>query len=167
MAKYGEFGHLFATALSANDSTRKEPLGAKRYEYDATNGGVKVYRYVAVASDTTVANGTVLTYTDAYHTTVTSDISDTGQNAAAGVGIGTGTAGYYVWIQSGGYHSALKTNGDDDIAKYATLIVDPTTDGVCDSVASGTAPTHRILGYAVAADDDTANTVAAYLTIDN
>jgi hypothetical protein len=167
MAKYGGLGEFFATALTANDSTRQEPLGAKRYEYDATNGGVNVYRYVVVASDTTVANGTVLAYSDAYHTTVSTDCDDTVQNDVAGVGIGTGTASYYIWIQTGGYHSAVITNADDDIAAGDILIVDADEDGQCDSIAAGTDIMYRILGVATADDVNAADTVAAYLTVDN
>jgi hypothetical protein len=163
----GAYPTIWKTQLSSNSSTCLDPLGALRIEQDTTNGGFLRYRYVQVNADTTVANGTVLTYTDLYHTDVTSDISDTGQNAVAGVGIGAITASYYGWIQTGGYHSAVRTNANDDIAKYDMLIADATVDGTCDSVAGGTAPTHRVLGYAVAADVDASDTVAAQLTIDS
>lgn len=162
----GNFGlkDAWATLLTANDSAAKEELGVIRYENDTTNGGMKVYKYVQAKADTTVANGTVLTYDNLYGTVVTSDISDTHQNRAAGVGLGAITASYYGWIQIRGYHSAVLTDAGDDIAAGDAIIVDPTVDGTCDSVAAGTAPTHRVVGWATTDDINAADTVATYLT---
>jgi hypothetical protein len=156
------FGTLFKTQLTANDAAAKEDLGSLRFEFDTTNGGLKIYKYVQAASDTTVANGTPLAYVNAYGWQVTSDESDSDQNRPAGVGIGAITASYYGWIQVGGYHAAVITNGDDDIAANDSVILS-TTDGKADSVAAGTAATHRPLGVAVAADDNDADTVAVFL----
>lgn len=163
----GNFGlkQMWDTPLTANDVTAKEELGAIRYENDVTNGGMKVYRYVKAAADTTVANGTVLTFSDVYRTTVTNDISDTKANFPAGVGIGAITASSHGWIQIQGYHSAVITNADDDIAKGDTLIVDTDEDGQCESVAAGTASTYLPLGIAAADDVDASDTVAAFLCV--
>lgn len=152
---------LWATALTANDSTAKEELGSIRAEYDST-AGVRYYKYVQAAADTTGANGTAFAFSDLYGNTVTSDVSDASVNQPAGVGIGTLTAEYYGWILVRGYHSAIKTDGGDDIADGASLILS-TTDGTVDSVAAGTAPTSKIIGIAVAADVDASNTVAGYV----
>lgn len=67
----------------------------------------------------------------------------------------------YGYLQTRGYHSAIKTNGDDDIAAGDTLIM-VATDGVVDSVAAATTTgTLLKVGIARAADVDAANTVAA------
>lgn len=153
---------IWATELTANDSSAKELVGVVRWEYDNTYG-LRAYRYVQAASDTTVANGTVLTYSDSYKFTATSDVSDAASNQIAGVGIGAITASYYGWVQCYGYHSAVITNADDDIADGDVIIVDTDEDGQCDSIASGASITQKILGIAVAADVDGSDTVAAQL----
>lgn len=154
----------WGTELTANDSTPKEQLGAIRTEYDSTNGA-RVFKYVQAASDTTVADGTPLLYqtADTSRQTVTVDLTDALTNNVAGVGIGAITASYYGWIQVAGYHDAVITNGDDDIAANDAIIYGA-ADGVVDSVGAGTAPTNAVLGFAVAADVDAANTVAVNLT---
>lgn len=74
------------------------------------------------------------------------------------------TQNQYGWLQTHGYHSAIKTNGDDDISQGDTLIM-VATDGVVDSVAKATTTgTLLQVGYAAAADVDADNTVAAWLT---
>lgn len=155
------FNMIYKTELTANDSSAKDQVGALRAEFHAIYG-LRIYKYVNVAADTTVANGTPLAYVDAYGLQVTSDISDSSQNRPAGVGIGAITAGNYGWIQVAGHHSAVITNGDDDITAGASVILS-STDGKADSVAAGTAATHRPLGVAVAADVDAADTVAVFL----
>ena len=155
------FGTLFKTQLTANDASAKEDLGSLRFEFDAANGGLKIYKYVQAAADTTVANGTALAYANAYGWQVTNDESDSDQNRPAGVGIGAITASHYGWIQVGGHHPAIKTDGTGDITANDTLIL-ATTDGTVDSVAAGTASTHRPIGVAVA-DDTAGNTVAGFI----
>jgi hypothetical protein len=153
---------LFKTELTANHSSPKDQLGIIRAEFSATYGW-RYYKYVQAAADTTVANGTVLSYTDYTRTIVTSDIDDGHPNRPAGVGIGAITASYYGWIQVQGYHAAVITNADDDISAGDLLIVDTDEDGQCDSVAGGTACTYVPLGAAYAADVDASDTVAALL----
>lgn len=69
----------------------------------------------------------------------------------------------YGYVQLDGYHSAIRTNGDDDIAAWDTLIM-VATDGVVDSVGSGTTTgTLKQVGFAATADVDADNTVAAWL----
>lgn len=156
-------GLVWKTELTANDTTAQEQQGIQRYELDDTNG-MKVYKYVQARADTTVANGTPLMYTvgTTSFDDVTSDITDGGRNAVAGVGIGAITASSFGWIQVYGYHSAVITNGDDDIAADATIIYS-STDGQVDSVAAGTASTYRPIGIAVAADVNADNTVATFV----
>ena len=118
-----------------------------------------------------MANGTVLVYGAAAgdttapavnRTIVTDDISDQKQNGVAGVGIGAITAASYGWIQLTGYHSVVKTNGDDDIARGDSVILSA-TDGKVDSTASATAPIVKILGVCVTADINADDTVAVQL----
>lgn len=158
--------HLWATALTDTSTTAEEELGIIRWEFNSSNNEWEAYKYVQLDSSAAnaAANGTVLTYKNGYGYVVTDDISASKQNFVAGVAIGSIDKGSYGWMKVYGYHSAVKTNGDDDISKGDTLIVDASTDGTCDSVAAGTAPTHKILGVATADDNDTADTVAAMVT---
>jgi hypothetical protein len=173
---------LWDTVLTADDSTRKEDLGILRFEIsdpEADNPqGMKVYRYVKVhASSAAVANGTVVVYRPSEDAaavlatavdnkwTADTRIAQATRNAVCGVGIGTITAGQYGWVQVRGYHSAVKTNGDDDIAE-GDVLIHSGADGTVDSVTAGTAPTYLPIGVAVAADDNDNNTVAAQLCIE-
>jgi len=152
----------WATALDSNTEAAKEELGIVRFEIDATNG-LRGYRYVQAAADTTVAVGTCLSYSDTVRYITTSDISDAAINQASGVGIGVITAEYYGWVQCYGYHSALKTDGGDDFVDGDWVILHASTNGVCDRTASGTAVVSKPLGVAVADDIDGDNTVATQL----
>ena len=116
-----------------------------------------------MAADTTVANGTCLTFTDTLRHTASSDISDGDINQVAGVGIGAITAEYYGWVQCYGYHAALLTDGGDDFADGDWVILHASTNGTCDRTASGNAAVSKPLGVAVAADIDDDNTVATQL----
>lgn len=153
---------IWATELTANDASAKELVGVIRWEYDTTYG-LRAYRYMQAASDTTVANGTALRYSDAYKFTASSDCDDAGINQVAGVGIGVITAEYYGWVQVYGYHPAVLTDAGDDIADGDYVILHASTDGVCDRTAGGTAAVSVPLGVAVAADSDANDTVATFL----
>jgi len=152
----------WATKLTANDSSAKEELGIVRFEIDRT-GGLKGYRYVQTADDTTVANGTCLRYSDTLRHTTSSDFDDAGINQVHGVGIGAITAEYFGWIQCYGYHATVLTDGGDDISDGDWVILDADGDGVCDSTASGTPAVSKPLGVAVADDINDADTVAVQL----
>jgi hypothetical protein len=155
-------GRVWNTQLSSNTATAEEDVGAIRIEHDPTYGR-RVYKYVQAASDTTVANGTALGYSDAYHRVVSSDRTDTLKNGPAGAGRGAITASYYGWIEIKGYHEAVVTDGGDDIVAGDNVILHATTDGVVDRMAADTAPTNTPLGVAVADDVNASDTVAVYL----
>lgn len=157
--------HLWATPLSAETSAAREQLGILRREWNSTDSCFKTYRYIQAASDTTVADGTVLGFRDKLRQVASSDASsnDYDENQVLGVGIGVITASYYGWVQTGGYHSAVKTDGDDNIVDGDSIRIHDSTDGVCDRENAGNTG-NTPLGIAVA-DDVPANTVAAYLTI--
>ena len=157
--------HLWSTKIADNTIDAREQLGILRSEWSSTDACFKTYRYMRAASDTTVANGTCLSFSDTIKQVATSDISDADINQVAGVGIGTITADYYGWIQTGGYHSALATDAGDDIADGDHLILHASTNGTCDRTASGSAIISVALGVAVADDVNDDDTVAAWLTL--
>lgn len=148
--------------LTATSTAKKVTPGTTR----AVNGKNYVYVQLSASATGAAANGTVLYSTLSDSNVVTDDISATHPNLVRGVAIGAIAAGAFGWIQSWGDHSAVKTDGGDDIATGDAIIGDATVDGVCDSVAAGTAPTHKVIGFATSADSDTADTVAAFLTLE-
>ena len=159
------FLKAFNTLLTGNATDAGDEPGVLRFELDAVTSGLKVYRYVQLHADSAaLANGTPVGFQDVYHRVVTTDfqagVSD--RNLPAGVGIGTLSVSKYGWIQCGGYHATVKTNGDDDIARGDNVIL-AGTDAVVDSVASGTASTYKPLGRCVTADINADNTVAVQL----
>lgn len=157
--------HLWATKLTANDATAKEELGITRVEWNSTDSCFKKYKYVRTASDTTVANGTVLGHSDTLGHIASLDIDDFVESTQIlGVGIGVITATYYGWVQVGGYHPTVLTNGDDDISN-GDWIIYGAADGVCNSAAAGAESEYNAFGYAVADDVNGDNTVAVMLTI--
>ena len=80
-------GFVIKGTLTDNSATAQNEVGAVVYTMDAT-AGMRGYRYVGVAADTTVANGTALTFTDLYCKVASSDISDGNVTQVCGVGIG-------------------------------------------------------------------------------
>ena len=129
------------------------------------------YRYVKYDNGTaniTMAAGYLL-YVKAAGTsewTVTHDVSDTTTNMVRGVAIAVIADGGYGWMQTKGYNAAVETDAGDDFAAGDALIAHATEDGEADRTAKGTAPVSRVVGWATAADDDTADTVAAVLCLD-
>ena len=159
---------LFVTDITANTSAAQEDLGTIRHTYDTTNGWRK-WKYVkfdnGAGNVASVANMVVgQKVSDLTGNTVTNDESDSDLNLVAGVMPVAMTDLYYGWMQIGGYNSAVITNGDDDIAQN-DAIIGSTTDGVCNSVAANTAPTNKVLGWAVADDVNANNTVAVMITV--
>jgi len=158
---------LWSTDLTANDSSAKEELGVLREDYDTTNGR-RVFKYVQWdngAGNLTGAAGEVVYYVPASYAgaKVTPDVSDSDINLVAGVMHVAMTDTHYGWMQVGG-KDTIATNGDDDISAYDTIIGGG--DRTCNSVAQDTASTNKVLGYALADDDNTADTVSAMLTLE-
>ena len=158
---------IYKTKLTANDVAAQEPLWTIRTEYDSTNW-VRKFKYVQNHSDSTIANWSVAWYlapaTDATWSIVSWIAATTSLNWVAWVWIWAITASYYWWIQIWWYHSAIITNGDDDIAAWDALIWS-STNYWCNSTAANTAPTNKVLGWAVAVDSDANNTVAWKITV--
>ena len=136
-------------------------------EVDVTVQGVgrKRYRYVKFVDAVTYAPGQPTTPANAAVTSVTNDVAGGSSLVLrfSGVVIGTPTQDTFGWVQTNGYHAAVKTNGDDDIGVGDTVVM-VATDGVVDSVVAGTTTgTLLRVGVALAADVDAANTVACWL----
>ena len=154
--------HLWATKLTDNSSTAKEQLGILRKEWNATDSCFKTYRYVQAASDTTIANGTALGFTGNLRQVASLDCDDYDENSVLGVGIGTITASYYGWVQTGGYHSAVITDAGTDFAAGCNVLLHDSTDGVAEYQAAGSS-SNTPLGIATGAYS--ASTVPTYLTV--
>ena len=152
------FDEITATAASAKFKT-----GTLRRDGD------KCYVYVQLSASAqgAAANGAVLYGTLGDRNVVTDDISTTGVNLVRGIAVGAIAKGSYGWIQTWGSHSVVKTDGGDDITTGDTVIGDTTADGVCDSIAKGSAITYRPIGFAYDADSDTADTVAVFVTLES
>jgi hypothetical protein len=135
-----------------------------------TSTGLKRYKYVNYESGTgsiAAAAGNVAYFLDGSDFdgyTVTSDVSDTVANMVAGVLQAAITDEYWGWVQTWGYYATVTTNGDDDIAVGQSII--GSGDGTVDSVAVGTAPTYRVVGWATNADTDADNDVPVYITLE-
>ncbi|MFA5217129.1 hypothetical protein [Sulfuricurvum sp.] len=149
---------LIFDELTVTGTDQKFTLGTTRKVGDKSY----IYCQIAAASGA-CANGSVLYYTSTEGVFTTSGTAAV-RNLVKGVGNHAIAAGSFGWVQTWGDHTAVKTNGDDDIAAGDSLIGLSST-GTCDSVAGGTAPTYNAFGIATAADVDSQDTVAAYLII--
>ncbi len=145
------------------------PLGLYREE----DG--RGYRFVQFSNGSgdvaSAANGLAYTLNDVNtvvadtgYWEVTSDQSDTSVNKVRGVFTAVIADAGFGWIQTKG-PCVVTTDGDDDIAEGDAIIAGA-ADLVCESVAAGTAPTNRVVGWALAADVDGSNTVIADLVLD-
>ena len=159
---FKEYRAKSLTYNAASDVTLQDELGILRMEIDPTLG-LYVYRQVKLhASSAAGANGTPVGFSDVYHTTVTTDFQAgiSNRNLPAGVCVGTLTAGNIGYVQCGGYHAAVISNGDNDVARGDNVIL-AGVDGQVDSVAAGTASTYKVLGICVT--DDAASAVPTQL----
>ena len=142
-AEYSEAGktyklvklHTVCTGLTADVITAGEVLYRT-----ATDGVVTNDRSEAISDSA-----------DHYCGIAPSDLSST-------VPESTSSTEYYMLMQVGGDHSAVVTNGDDDITAGLQIIA--SGDGTCDSAAAATDIRPNFIGHAIAADVDAANTVA-------
>lgn len=140
------------------------PLGTIRVASDGTR-----YRFIRFSDGTannaaTAGQLLAFTSTTTLDNVVTNDISDTNINRVAGVAVAGMTDTQMGWIQVTGF-ATVNTNGDDDIAA-GDAIIGSSTDGACNSVAANTAPTNKVVGFAVTTDVDAANTVIVELLLD-
>lgn len=135
-----------------------DSMGLKRYKYIKFDNG---------SGNVAAVAGNICYYfdgTDFDGITITSDVSDTDKNLVAGVLQAVLTDGYYGWIQTWGYYATVKTDGGDDITAGDAIIGDG--DGTVNSTAQDTAPTNRVVGWAVADDVNADDTVAVNLCLE-
>lgn len=163
-------GDIFlAQNVGTYSSTAKCPLGAK------AEVGSQEWTYVRFLDAVTYTTGMVTSRAAATGFSVTNDVSGGSSVGLRFAGAVVNKDQYgntvtavpaqndYGWLLTRGYHSAIRTNGDDDIAQDDTLIM-VATDGVVDSVAKATTTgTLLKVGYAADVDVDASNTVAAYV----
>ncbi len=142
---------------------QKFPLGLYREE----DG--KGYRFVKQNDATVTVTANSLAYhvggTAATAYVVCQDVSDSDRNLVLGVYQSVIPDAGYGWIQTKG-PSTVNTNGDDDIAAGDAVIASAAGDGTADSTAQDTAPICKVVGWAMAADSDSANTVLTMLTLE-
>jgi hypothetical protein len=159
-------GHTVVT--TANDQYAVHTPGESIEVVDSM--GLKRFKYIKYDSGTApiaAAAGNIAYFfdgTDFNGYEVTSDVSETDVNHVAGVLQNVITDEYYGWIQTWGYYATVTTNGDDDIAAGDALI--GVGDGTVNSVAQDTAPTNKVIGWAIADDVNADNDVAAYLVLE-
>lgn len=142
---------IYATELSANDSSAKDEVGALRV-VDS-----KVYRYVRV-EDSALAVGDVVEYSDTSGYEVTKDRAGGSSlgRIVAGVAIGTITDAYYGWIQVSGLNAYVKTDGG--VAAGDPLTPHATADGQADTAVSSSTAVNteaQVFGYALSTDTAT------------
>lgn len=133
-----------------------------------------------VQMSTSLTNDTTVDGSLVYRTTTSSTVTNTAASAAtinslpvpAGVALGAlaespSSDTYYAWVLIRGRKTNLLTNGDDDIAQGNCLDTDSGSNGGCNSVSGAiTADLLGVLvGRALAADVDAANTVDAMINI--
>lgn len=155
-------GHtVFATA---NDASPVHTPGELIEVLDST--GLKRYQYVKFSNGTdnaALAAGNPVGYAITDQTTVLRDLSDTVANLVAGVAISVITDGYYGFIQTWGHNANVLFNNDDDAAVGMTAIW--SADGVCDTVAAGTASTYRPIGIVDVAVTAATNVAGVHLNL--
>lgn len=117
-----------------------------------------VYKYILV-EDADLALGDVVEYSDASGYEVTKDRASGSSlgRVAAGVALGKITDGYYGWIQVSGLNTRVKSDGS--VAVGQGMVPHATSDGVADSVESGSTAVNteaQVFGYALVADTTSA-----------
>ncbi len=139
------------------------PIG-REFTYQHATYGEWRLRFVLFKDAVTYAAGQVVSFGTTYGW-VTNDVDGASFLVlrCAGVVLQAVATASYGFVLTNGYYPTVLTNGDDDIAAGDELIM-VATDGVCDSVTSGTTTGSQLyIGMAAAADVDANNTVAAYV----
>ncbi len=140
---------------SHNDATPVVPAGTVKQDA----GTSKVFKYVQV-EDANLAIGDVVEYSDVTGKEVTKDRAGGSSigRVVAGVALGTITDGNYGWIQVSGLNTYCKTDGS--VAAGEAIVPHASTDGVADSVASGSTVVNteaQVFGYSLVADTTSAS----------
>lgn len=163
-------GDIFlAQNVGTYSSSLKAPLGAR------AEVGSKAWLYVRYLDAVTYTTGMVCAPASATAYSVSNDVAGGSSTCLRFAGAvpnvdqwgNTVTAvpaqNDYGWLQILGYHSAIRDNGDDDIAQGDSVIM-VATDGLVDSVAKATTTgTLLLVGIAADVDADATNTVPVWL----
>lgn len=162
-------GFAHTRYATSDDAEKLGQLGAVSYISGIPYKLVQVHTACTGAAADVITGGDVLYYT-ATANVVTNDRSEAVSDSAdhyAGIAPSdlastvpesTASITYFMLMQVGGRHSAVLTNGDDDIVAGVQIIA--SGDGTCDSAASGTDIKPNFIGTAAAADVDATNKVA-------
>lgn len=157
---------IYGDLVTDTATTPKYALWTKRVE----DG--KAYRYVQFdngAGNVASVDGKLAYFQTTGYTSgvpdVTMDVSDTDRNHVCGVFVSVIADASYGWIQTGG-QDTVTTNGDDDVALGDAIIASAAGDGTADSTAQDTAPTNKVVGWALADDVNGSDTVLVWLTLD-
>lgn len=155
-------GRLSVDPATVNQATAGIYTPGRIYDY---NG--KLYRFVQFVDGVAYADGQSVEYADATTGYVVTNDRAGGSSigrVAAGICLRVMTQNYYGFVLVRGFHGTVLTSGADNIAVGECLITHATTDGTVDGEAAN-ALTTAVVGVALAADVDAANTVAAMITV--
>jgi hypothetical protein len=119
-----------------------------------------LYRFVRFVDAVTYAPGQSVEWASMTLNTVTNDRAGGSSlgRIPAGIVVCTMTQNYYGFILVEGYYATCKTSGADDIVAGEYIFTHATTDGTVDGSTTWTV---GCFGTATAADDNSADTVAA------
>lgn len=119
-----------------------------------------VYQVVKVKSTSSaITAGIPVCWSDFDDFTVSAEIDDIKRNYAAGLAVGTITAGSYGFIQVAGPYSAAISDGL--VAAAGDALFMSATDGQLTKLAAGTAPTYITFGVATATSGGAVATLAS------
>lgn len=154
--------HDLVTSVRTSSEGPLYALGQYREE---DGKGYRYYQFDNGTGNLTNAANLLLYQVDTDPWILTTDVSDSDRNLVKGVSQSVVADSGYGWCQTKGV-CTVTTNGDDDIAKSDAVIASAAGDGTADSVAADTAPTNRVVGWALAADTDAADTVVVDLVLE-
>lgn len=126
----------------------------------------KRYRYCRFLDAVTYVAGHAVEWANVACTSVTNDRAGGSSlgRLPAGVAVAVVAQNGYGWVQTWGPCTGVATSGADDIAVGENVFPHATTDGTVDGSVATTATVDKI-GYALEADDNSANTVTLFLQV--
>lgn len=168
-------GRQFLTLPGYNDSKLvteypaeiQDLQGTIRDQIDVLTGDRRRLKFVKnAAAGAALAAGDLCWYDTASHVSVDSRVASAvgDLNGIAGIAIGAISAGNYGWILVRGQATLNLKAGVN--AAEGSAIISSDTDVKVDSVAEGTAPTYKVVGFATAAASGAGGTVATWVEIE-
>jgi hypothetical protein len=131
--------------VTATYSERKFPLGMYREE---DGKGYRFVRFDNGSGNVASSAGAVGHWLNDTGTdwVLTTDTGDSSRNKVRGIFLGEVTDQYYCWVQTKGACYVASASGAEGDA-----VISSATDATATVVAAGTAPTHKVIGFALAA----------------